>query len=184
MHPRPPRQSPDDDPQAKFLRLFLSSERELFRYVSALVPNVADAEEIMQQTAVALWKKFDQFDPAQPFTPWACRFAINFVKQWAASRERWKKLLEAGLAEELANRRVQLRPQFESRLSHLDQCLEKLPAEQRGIVEDYYYRRQTVADIAATTRRSVESVYKTLQRVRTSLRQCIEEAVLLGETPA
>src|SRR5579862_6568829 len=99
MHSRPPDQPPDDDSQARFLGLFLSSERELFRYVAALVPNVADAEEIVQQTAVALWKKFDQFDPAQPFTPWACRFAINFVKQWAASRERWKKLLAAGLAE-------------------------------------------------------------------------------------
>ena len=78
----------NDDAQAQFLRLFLSSERELFRYVTALVPNVGDAEEIVQQTAVELWKKFDQYDPQQPFAPWACRFAINIVKQWVASRLR------------------------------------------------------------------------------------------------
>src|SRR4029077_21072005 len=109
----------NDDPQAQFLRLFLPAERELFRYVAALVPNVGDAEEIVQQTAVELWKKFDQYDARQPFTPWACRFAINIVKQWVASRKRWQALLETGLAEELANRRDQLRPQFENRLSHL-----------------------------------------------------------------
>jgi RNA polymerase sigma-70 factor (ECF subfamily) len=171
-----------DDSQAQFLRLFLSSERELFRYVAALVPDAGDAEEIVQQTAVELWKKFDQYDARQPFTPWACRFAINVVKQWVAGRQRWQSLLERGLAEELADRRNQLRPQFESRLSHLDQCLEKLPPEQRGIVESYYFRRQSIDAIAAETRRSVESVYKTLQRVRLVLRQCIERAEQAGES--
>ena len=172
----------NDESQAQFLRLFLPSERELFRYIAALVPNVGDAEEIVQQTAVELWKKFDQYDTRQPFTPWACRFAINIVKQWVASRKRWQALLEAGLAEELANRRAQLRPQFENRLSHLDQCLEKLPSEQRGIVEAYYFRRQCIDVIADETRRSVESVYKTPQRIRLMLRQCIERSEQNGES--
>src|SRR5713226_1720098 len=171
-----------DDSQAQFLRLFLPSERELFRYVAALVPSLGDAEEIVQQTAVELWKRFDQYDAQQPFTPWACRFAINIVKQWVRSRERWQSLLDRGLAEDLANRREQLRPQFENRLSHLDQCLKKLPSEQRGIVEAYYFRRQSINVIAAETRRSVESVYKTLQRIRLMLRQCIERAEQKGES--
>ena len=80
------------------------------------------------------------------------------------------------------NRRDQLRPQFENRLSHLDHCLEKLPSEQRGIVEAYYFRRQSIDVIAAETRRSVESVYKTLQRIRLMLRQCIEQAEQTGES--
>jgi len=50
--------------QQRFLSLFLRSEREVFRCVAALVPNVADAEDIVQQTALALWEKFDSYDPA------------------------------------------------------------------------------------------------------------------------
>jgi RNA polymerase sigma-70 factor (ECF subfamily) len=168
--------------QAQFLRLFLSSERELFRYVAALVPNVADAEEIVQQTAVVLWSKFDQYDPCLPFTPWACRFAINIVKQWAARRQRWQALLDHDLAEGLARRRDQLRPQFESRLRHLDACLEKLPAEQRGIIEAYYFRRTSVETIAAESQRSVDAIYKLLQRIRSMLRHCIEQAAQRGES--
>jgi RNA polymerase sigma-70 factor (ECF subfamily) len=174
----------NSDLQAQFLRLFLPAERELFRYVAALVPAVADAEEIVQQTAVELWKKFHEYDPKQSFTPWACRFALNIAKQWVARRSRWQALLDRGLAEELVNRREQLRPQFERRLSHLDQCLEKLPAEQRGIVEAYYFRRQCIEAIAAETRRSVDSIYKTLQRIRLMLRQCIERAEQTGDAPA
>ena len=40
--------------QQRFLSLFLRSEREIFRYVAALVPNVADTEDIVQQTALVL----------------------------------------------------------------------------------------------------------------------------------
>ncbi len=170
-----------DDAQAQFLRLFLSSERELFRYVAALVPNITDAEEIVQQTAVVLLTKFDQYDVSQPFTPWACRFAINIVNQWAARRQRWQSLLDRGLAEELTRRREELRPRFESHLRHLDVCLEKLPPDQRGIVEAYYFHRKNVTAIAAESKRSVDAVYKVLQRIRSLLRHCIEQARHTGE---
>ena len=54
--------------------------------------------------------------------------------------------------------------------------------EQWGIVEAYYFRRQSIDAIAAETQRSVESIYKTLQRVRLLLRQCIEQAEQTGES--
>ncbi len=75
--------------QQRFLALFLRSEREIFRYVAALVPNVIEAEEIVQQTALTLWEKFDTYDPTRPFTPWACRFALNKTRQWMERRHKW-----------------------------------------------------------------------------------------------
>ena len=54
--------------QQRFLSLFLRSEREIFRYVASMVPNVADAEDIVQQTAITLWEKLDAYDPTQPFS--------------------------------------------------------------------------------------------------------------------
>ena len=120
--------------QQRFLSLFLRSEREIFRYVAALVPNVADAEDIVQQTALALWEKFDAYDPTQPFTHWACRFALNKARQWIERRQRWQTLLEHGLAEELAQRRQELQPEFERRLRHLDACLEHLCLSQKFLI--------------------------------------------------
>src|SRR5688572_8843494 len=149
MLPDPTRQTGDQAAaQQRFLSLFLRSEREVFRYVAVLVPNVADAEDIVQQTAVSLWEKFDSYDPNQPFTPWACRFAMNKAKQWIERRQRWQTLLEQGLAEELAQRREDLRPELETRLRHLEGCLKKLPEEQRSMVEGYYYRRDGIERLA------------------------------------
>ncbi|MBE0545078.1 MAG: sigma-70 family RNA polymerase sigma factor [Verrucomicrobia bacterium] len=160
--------------QQRFLSLFLRSEREVFRYVAALVPNVSDAEDIVQQTALALWEKFDAYDPAQPFTPWACRFALNKARQWIERRQRWQALLDHGLAEELAQRRQELQPEFERRLRHLEACLGKLPPNQRTLIEAYYYERSDVESLAERSGRTVAATYKMLQRIRQALQLCVE----------
>jgi RNA polymerase sigma-70 factor (ECF subfamily) len=165
-----------DAAQQRFLSLFLRSEREVFRYVAALVPNVVDAEDIVQQTALALWEKFDAYDPSQPFTPWACRFALNKTKQWIERRQRWQALLEGGLAQELARRREELRPELECRLNHLEGCLGKLPEDQRSLVEGYYYRRTSIEQLSAGSGRTVAATYKALQRIRQALLVCVEQA--------
>src|SRR5512137_72880 len=160
--------------QQRFLSLFLRSEREIFRYVAALVPNVADAEDIVQQTAMALWEKFEAYDPSQPFTPWACRFALNKARQWIERRQRWQALLENGLAEELVQRRQELHPEMELRLKHLQTCLGKLSPEQRSLVESYYYERTDVEKLAERSGRSAGATYKMLQRIRHTLQHCVE----------
>jgi RNA polymerase sigma-70 factor, ECF subfamily len=173
-----PKHSRADDAaaQQRFLSLFLRSEREVFRYVAALVPNVADAEDIVQQTALSLWEKFDAYDPSQPFTPWACRFALNKAKQWIERKQRWQTLLANGLAEELVSRREELLPELERRLAHLEGCVRKLPEEQRAVIEGYYYRREGIDELAVRSSRSVEATYKVLQRVRRALQTCVEQA--------
>jgi RNA polymerase sigma-70 factor (ECF subfamily) len=170
--------------QQQFLSLFLRSEREVYRYVAALVPNIADVEDIVQQTAVALWEKFDAYDPAQPFTAWACRFALNKARQWIERRQRWRALLAGGLAEELAQRREELRPEMERRLAHLETCLGKLPEEQRALVHGYYFRRTEINALAGESKRTVEATYKRLQRVRHALQCCIENAAAQEEATA
>jgi RNA polymerase sigma-70 factor (ECF subfamily) len=163
--------------QQRFLSLFLRSEREIFRYVAVLVPNVTDAEDIVQQTAMTLWEKFDTYDPRQPFTPWACRFALNKARQWIERRQRWQALLNNGLAEELMQRRQELLPEFETRLKHLEGCLRKLPAEQRSLVEGYYYERTSIGTLAQRSGRSEVATYKMLQRIRHALQVCVEARI-------
>lgn len=163
--------------QQEFLRVFLANEREILRYVVALVPNLGDAQEIVQQTAVVLWEKFDQYDAERPFAPWACRFALNVTRQWMARRQRWKALLESGLAEELALRREQLQSEFDARLVHLSHCLQKLPEDQRSLVDGYYFRQLDAATVSEQAGQTMDAFYKALQRIRRQLRDCIERAV-------
>lgn len=80
------------------------------------------------------------------------------------------------MAETIAKRRIELMPAMDARLRFLDGCLEKLSADQRRIIEGYYFRQLGVDGVAKESRRTVDAVYKAMQRIRRLLQDCIERA--------
>lgn len=78
----------DDAPQGEFSALFEGCQHDLLRYVVGCVPSYSDALDILQETATALWLKFDQYDHSQPFAPWARKFAHIQVLKFCLYRQR------------------------------------------------------------------------------------------------
>jgi RNA polymerase sigma-70 factor (ECF subfamily) len=70
-------------------------------------------------------------------------------------------------AEEQASR-------FDDMRAALRQCLTKLPANSRDLIERRYSREQALAAICQETRRNLSAVKVALMRVRLALRECIE----------
>ena len=158
----------------EFLRLFLAAERDVYRYVCALLPRPQDAGDVVQETALALWENFDHYDASRPFLPWALRFALNKARQHAAREGRRSLLLDdEALLEKIAAEQVAQKPEFEARQQRLKHCLDKLPAEHTDMVRGYYWDRLSIEQLAARARSSVEVVYKRLQRIRGMLLDCV-----------
>jgi RNA polymerase sigma-70 factor (ECF subfamily) len=158
----------------QFMRLFLESERELLRYVMALIPNVSDARDVVQETAVALWQAIEKYDRAKPFTPWACRFALNEARMHLRTESRRRRLINEEVAALLDARRVEIAGALDSRREHLQDCLSRLPEEQRRLVRGYYFDEESIEALAGQLGRGTEAIYKSLQRIRQALHQCIE----------
>lgn len=57
-------------PTEEFVQLFSRSQRRLFLHILAQVSNPADAEEILQDTNVVIWSKFEQFQQGTNFIAW------------------------------------------------------------------------------------------------------------------
>ena len=57
------------------VRLLSRYQEDLFRYIFTLLPHEEDARDVLQETSVALYRKFAEYDPATPFLAWAYRFA-------------------------------------------------------------------------------------------------------------
>ena len=160
--------------QEQFMRLLLKSERELLRYVMVLVPNVNDARDVLQETAIALLRTIDKYDPDRPFVPWACRFALNEARMYLRTSARRRRLLDEDVAALLEDRRLEIAAGLDVRREHLVNCLSRLPDEQRELIRSYYFDEETIESLAERLARGKDAVYKSLQRIRQALHECIE----------
>lgn len=163
----------NSDAHDRFTRLLLHHQPDILRSVRLLVPHAADAQEIMQETSVALWKQFAAYDPSRSFGHWARGFARIEVLRFKRKRGRRPALSEQAV-ELLATTELEMADELDDRTEHLRECLSRLPLQQRSMIHHYYTDEMDVAAIAATQSRTVEAVYKSLQRVRQTLLDCIE----------
>jgi RNA polymerase sigma-70 factor (ECF subfamily) len=164
---------PADDLHERFMRLFLEHEPVLLRSVLMFVPHRADARDIVQETAVALWRHFPAYDPARPFLPWACGFARIEVRRFLRTRQRRAQLSETAAAALMAEDDA-VPAWNEERERRLQSCRERLAPVQRQLLDEYYIHELPVTELARRHARSEEAVYKMLQRIRHALLECME----------
>lgn len=170
-----------EDPHERFMRLFLAHEPEILRNVLVFVPHLHDARDIVQETAVALWRHFGDFDPARPFTNWACGFARMEVRRYLRQVQRRAALSEQAMVTLEATERSET-GWLEECARHLSECRDQIAPEHRRVLDGYYVDKASVEVLAARHGRSVESVYKLLQRIRHALLDCIERKTAAAKT--
>jgi len=168
-----------EDPE-RFVRLFVEGQREILRYIVALVPDIDDAHEILQETAVDLWRKFDRYDPAFPFAPWACRFAFRRVLKHREQQARRVKYLSIETLAQIAAERSEKGGILEDRRRALETCLQQLCEADRLVVEHRYSQQMSVAQIAEITGRNTSTLYKALERIRRQLFECVNRRLQMG----
>jgi RNA polymerase sigma-70 factor (ECF subfamily) len=169
-HPLP------SDPQDEFLRLFSRYSRRIYEFILTLVMRHADADEIFQDTCLVLWKKFDTYDPQGSFYGWACRIAYLEILQLRRKNQRMHTVSEDAL-EVLAEKAISGADNLSSRQHALEDCLQKLAATDRQLIDQRYRQRRSPKEIAQLGSQSVYAIYRALARVHTSLMTCVQRGM-------
>jgi RNA polymerase sigma-70 factor (ECF subfamily) len=169
-------------PERERFAVYLSQHRtRLFGYIHALVRNLADAEDVFQQTALALWRRFDVYDPNRCFLRWACGIARLEAATWLRARARERLRFSDALTLTLLDAFVDLTDEEPTdRQAALAGCLDKLPEPDRRLVTECYLQEPDVARVAGRLGRPARSVYNSLRRIRRTLYECIERTVARG----
>ena len=167
-----PTADPNNDHE-QFTRLLLESEPVMLRSILVMVPNRADAREIMQETAVALWRQFASYDPQRPFVNWAMGFVRIETRRFLARQKRRAQLTEEAIA--VLELELDQKSDFGHALEqHLSTCLGKLTEKHRRLIQGYYHDGRKPEWLAEREGKSVEAIYKSIQRIRRDLQTCIE----------
>jgi RNA polymerase sigma-70 factor, ECF subfamily len=163
----------------EFVRRFVRCQQDLYAYILTLVPNTADAQDILQETCLALWSKADEYRLDEPFMPWAARFAwfqVRKFRMYQARRHRHVIALSDEAIASLAADRAAFDTTTAERVPYLQQCMEKLADDDRLLLRQRYDLQASIRQVAEL--RGVEPgyLYKRLRFIRQSLLNCINQA--------
>ena len=156
-----------------FIRLYARHEGRLRRYVSALVPVPADVDDVLQESAIALMRKFDEYDPNRPFFNWACRFAFFEVMQHRKRAKTRRRHFSDETVQAIARDYQEHEQLAAQRRQALAECLRQLGVQDRRLVELRYASDETVGSLAERLGEPVARLYRSLARIRRMLADCV-----------
>ncbi len=169
---------PAPDRTQEFLELLTQHDRALSVYVYSLVPNSVDADDILQQTKMTLWRCFDQFETGTHFLAWARKTAFHQVLTFRRQKKREHLPLSDETLELLHHEVEKLGDQGETRREALQACLSRLPVAHRQMVMLRYFQDLEIEQVASRVKSTVAAVYRALSRIRLTLHQCVEKQLV------
>jgi RNA polymerase sigma-70 factor (ECF subfamily) len=158
-----------------YMELYSRHHRQLYVYIASLVANPVDAQDLLQDTALTLWQKFDEFQPNTSFLAWARTIARYRVLQYREKVQRAVGILPPQLLEVLSIE-AEATPSEEMEVAHheaLLECLQKLRPADQELVRLRYQSKASVKDLAESQGRSPNAVSRALARIRGALFDCM-----------
>jgi RNA polymerase sigma-70 factor (ECF subfamily) len=159
-----------------FVRLWTQHAQRVFAYLLTLVPNRADAEELLQETSMVLWEKFSEFQPGSDFRAWACRVAFNKVRNFRQKQTHALVHLNDQLLELINQQTSRDSEVLDWQYRALADCYAKLRPVDQELIALRYRAGATTRGVAQQVGRSSDAVYKSLTRIHATLFDCIREA--------
>jgi len=157
-----------------FMKHFLAAEAVLKAYLLSASGDMNAADELLGEVSSVLWEKFDSYDTARPFRPWALGVARLEVLKWRQSLARGREILSPEAIDALADTAGEFAAELDERLIHLRSCLQAVSTSTRRVLRLRYWRRLAVSEIAEQVGKSTAAIEMTLVRARRGLRNCVE----------
>jgi RNA polymerase sigma-70 factor (ECF subfamily) len=153
-----------------FTRLLKENQTRIHVYIRVFVPHCADADDILQETALVMWRKFDTYIMGSDFAAWGVRIARNFVMKF--NQRRFDKRVKFSsdivrLLEETAVMDVDERD--DDRAEAIQQGLARLSEADAELLALKYKKGYTVVKIAQRTGRPLQGLYKAMARIHKTL---------------
>ncbi len=146
--------------------LLNSYGNSILRLAYSYLHNMADAEEILQDTLLQYMKKAPSFESQEHRKAWLLHVASNLSKnKLAYNKIRYTdELNEALVAEEKED------------LSFVWAAVKELPDKYREVIHLYYYEGYPTAQIAQILKRNESTIRSDLRRGRDKLKKVLKEA--------
>jgi RNA polymerase sigma-70 factor, ECF subfamily len=169
------------DRTAEFLALFSANTRRIYSYIVTLLPQRSDADEVFQDVCTVLWERFHEFQRGTSFGAWGCRIAYFKALQLKKRRRLQPIAFSDATMEALDHDVAEMCESLEAEYRALADCVAKLNEPDRQMIVVRYHKGGNPQRLAEALGRPSRSVYKSLERIRRTLFQCITRTMALED---
>lgn len=156
--------------------LWTKAQPTVMAFVRSVTPQLADAEDIIQDTARQIALRFDEYDPSRPFGPWAMGVAKYKVKEWRRRQAKGTLLLNDDAIDAIHFSYSERRDDDWQEVGRaIDLCLKKASPAAEELLTLRYLEELKPAAIAKKIGSTANSVSVRLTRARDALRECLRK---------
>ena len=163
-----------------FIGLLVANQRRIWAFILSLVPNLNDAEDILQETLVEMWAKFDRYQPGTDFAAWGVTIAKYKVLTYR-KKHRPQCVFSEEALQLLENDCRRVLDTMDTHLDVLSQCIQKLSSKDKRLLSLRYEMDMTYQKMADCVGSTPQGIHRVLSFIHGRLAQCIRLTLRLEE---
>lgn len=169
-----------DDAQTRFLKLHMAHQRAVYGFLLAAVRNPVEADDLLQQVTLVLWKKFGEFREDAPYLPWAFGIARRELAMHFRSKGRGERRVPLEILDQVAPELEAQDGRLEQERGALADCVRTLPDPLRELLRLRYDEGASLRELAGRLGQSLAAINMKIVRIRRALLDCTRRR-LAGE---
>jgi RNA polymerase sigma-70 factor (ECF subfamily) len=168
----------DDRNYKIYVNLLQSNEAALRCFIRSLMPSWNDVDDVMQEVSLVLWEKFEEFDQDSHFLKWAYVVARFKVMNFQSKKGREKLQFDDELMELMAQEIEVEEDLRKTEEKALWDCMHNLTSGRRQLLLKTSQKGVTIKSLAEKMGKTPKSLYRTIDRIKVMLQQCIRQKLL------
>ncbi len=164
---------PESIRSQEFFKLFMVNHSRIYTYILMMLPHASDADDVLQETAVTMWTKFDEYRTGSDFASWAVTISYYKILQFRRKHFNDHIQYSSRTLERISETAAQKVEQESVVQQYLKKCLSKLPDSDRKLIILRYNQDITTKALSQRIGRSVNGLYKALSRIHNVLLECM-----------
>lgn len=146
----------------------------LHRYVACRIGDPSEVDDVLQEILLLAWLNINKLRAINAFKGWLIRIASNCCFKWYKSKATFDAPAEDDALTALIDRKHSMSDEC-SENEQLLFALEKLPANQKQAIEDFYFRNLKINEISFVHNIPAGTVKRRLHDGRLGLKKGLEE---------
>lgn len=140
----------------------------LIRYLTNMVGDPVQAEDIAQDAFIQAYKRLETFDPKYSFSTWIYTIASNMAKDFFAKNTKKFKVIDGGLTDEIS---AEDQVEVNTKAKNVRDAVATLKPDYQQVINLFYWENKTYEEIAIIVNRPIGTVRTWLSRSKEQLEE-------------